>query len=146
MVGLFCPDGLDAFVLQHGFRVFARGEVEEAFDGGEPLVPGGSAVVAVVFEVVEEVEDGFGVEHFHAELFGLLVVFFAEVLDEQAQAVAVGGDGVLRCAAFVGEIGDEKAGDEMAEAWVHWFSSLGWMKRPWILLDASSRVVASMWM
>ncbi len=52
------------------------------------MVPGGFAVIALVFEMAEEVEDRLGAEHFHAELFGLLSVFFAEVLDEQAQGVA----------------------------------------------------------
>ncbi len=114
VVGLFGSDGLYTFVWEHEFRVFAGGVVEEGFDGGEPLVPGGLAVVALAFEVVEEVEDRLGVEHFHAEFFGLFAVFFAEMLDEQAQGVAIGGDGVFRCAAFVGEVGDEEAGDEIA--------------------------------
>ena len=114
VVGFLGSDGLDPFVLKHGFGGFAGDVVEEGFDGGEPVVPGGWAVAALAFEVVKEVEGRFGVEHFQPELFGLFAVLFAEILDEQAQGVAVGGDGVFRCAAFVGEAGDEEAGDEMA--------------------------------
>ena len=74
--------------------VAQRRVAEEGADGGQPGVAGAGAVVALVFEVVEEGADQRGVQVGEVELGGLLAGPVAHEAQQQAPGVPVGGDGV----------------------------------------------------
>ena len=73
-VDAFGRDGQHPLDQRGVLGVAKRGVGEQRVDGGEPVVAGAHAVVAVNFEVVEEGADDHGVEVLDASLDGALPV------------------------------------------------------------------------
>src|SRR5438552_8363783 len=73
----------------------AQGDVaKEATDGGEAGIAGADGVSARVFGVIEESQDGGGVEIREPHRRGLEVFDVVEKVEEAAERISVGGDGL----------------------------------------------------
>ncbi len=85
------------------FGVAERRVVEERADGGQAGVAGAGAVVAFLFQVVEEGPDDGGVEIGQVQLARLLAGALTHEAQDQPPGVAVGGDGVGAGVALPGQ-------------------------------------------
>jgi hypothetical protein len=80
--------------------VAQRGVTVEGVDRGQASVAGADAVPAALLERREERGDQLGVENADVQVAGLDAGAFMDVVQEQPQGVAVGGDRVLARAAL----------------------------------------------
>src|SRR6266851_1765220 len=78
-------------------------------NGGQAVVAGADAVVAVQFEMIQEGAYQRSVEVSDVEVTGLLVIPFVAVAEQESEGIAVGSDGVRTCAALAHEsVGEER--------------------------------------
>ena len=105
----------DAGCQVDGLGRAQRGESSERANGGQPCVPGLNAVGAVLFEVVEELEDHRSIEVVQGERLGLPVTVLIEKREQQAEGVAVGVDGLGAGGLLLHEMVGEERAEQRAE-------------------------------